>query len=99
MPTHLRAIVIGLLGPALQAVGVAWDLLEHGGSPKAKSVTSRSSTSSAAPHTSSWRPVSPSQSFAFPLLSRSPSRVPMKSRTHVLTNRPSLLNSPERRRH
>jgi hypothetical protein len=30
MPTHLRAIVIGLLGPALQAVGVAWDLLEHG---------------------------------------------------------------------
>jgi hypothetical protein len=30
MSTHLRAMLIGLLGPALQAAGVAWDLLEHG---------------------------------------------------------------------
>jgi len=27
---QLRALLIGMLGPALQAAGVAWDLLEHG---------------------------------------------------------------------
>jgi hypothetical protein len=27
---QLRALLIGMLGPVLQAVGVAWDLLEHG---------------------------------------------------------------------
>ena|SRR6266545_2054363 len=30
MPASLRALLIGMLGPALQAAGVAWDLLEHG---------------------------------------------------------------------
>ena len=30
MSKHLRALLIGMLGPALQATGVAWDLLEHG---------------------------------------------------------------------
>ena len=30
MPTPVRALIIGMLGPALQAAGVAWDLLEHG---------------------------------------------------------------------
>lgn len=29
MSPQLRAILIGMLGPVLQAVGVAWDLLEH----------------------------------------------------------------------
>jgi hypothetical protein len=27
---QLRALLIGMLGPALQAAGVVWDLLEHG---------------------------------------------------------------------
>jgi len=27
---QLRALLIGMLGPALQAAAVAWDLLEHG---------------------------------------------------------------------
>jgi len=27
---QLRALLIGMLGPALQAAGVAWDLIEHG---------------------------------------------------------------------
>ncbi len=30
MPASVRALLIGMLGPALQAAGVAWDLLEHG---------------------------------------------------------------------
>jgi hypothetical protein len=30
MSAQLRALVIGMLGPALQASGVTWDLLEHG---------------------------------------------------------------------
>jgi hypothetical protein len=30
LSTQLRALLIGMLGPALQAAGVAWDLLEHG---------------------------------------------------------------------
>ncbi len=29
MSANTRALLIGMLGPALQAVGVAWDLLEH----------------------------------------------------------------------
>ena len=29
MSQQARALVIGLLGPSLQAVGVVWDLLEH----------------------------------------------------------------------
>ncbi len=29
MSANGRALLIGMLGPALQAVGVAWDLLEH----------------------------------------------------------------------
>jgi hypothetical protein len=28
--TQARVLLIGMLGPALQAAGVAWDLLEHG---------------------------------------------------------------------
>jgi hypothetical protein len=27
---QVRALLIGMIGPALQATGVAWDLLEHG---------------------------------------------------------------------
>jgi hypothetical protein len=27
---QVRALLIGMIGPALQAAGVAWDLLEHG---------------------------------------------------------------------
>ncbi len=27
---QLRALLIGMLGPTLQAMGVVWDLLEHG---------------------------------------------------------------------
>ena len=30
MTKQLRALLIGMLGPALQAAGVVWDLLEHG---------------------------------------------------------------------
>ncbi len=30
MSNQARALLIGMLGPALQAVGVGWDLLEHG---------------------------------------------------------------------
>ena len=30
MSAQLRALLIGMIGPALQAAGVAWDLLEHG---------------------------------------------------------------------
>ena len=30
MTASVRALLIGMLGPALQAAGVAWDLLEHG---------------------------------------------------------------------
>ncbi len=30
MSTQIRALLIGMLGPALQAAGVVWDLLEHG---------------------------------------------------------------------
>ena len=30
MSRQLRALLIGMLGPALQAAGAAWDLLEHG---------------------------------------------------------------------
>lgn len=30
MSVQLRALLIGMIGPALQAAGVAWDLLEHG---------------------------------------------------------------------
>ncbi len=29
MSTQARALLIAMLGPALQAVGVAWDLLDH----------------------------------------------------------------------
>jgi len=29
MPQRTRALIIALIGPVLQAVGVAWDLLEH----------------------------------------------------------------------
>lgn len=28
-PAHWRALLIGMLGPVIQAIGVAWDLLEH----------------------------------------------------------------------
>ncbi len=30
MSPHVRALLIGMLGPVLQAVGVTWDLLDHG---------------------------------------------------------------------
>ena len=30
MSPQVRALLIGLIGPLVQAVGVAWDLLEHG---------------------------------------------------------------------
>ena len=30
MSAQLRALLIGMFGPVLQAAGVAWDLLEHG---------------------------------------------------------------------
>jgi hypothetical protein len=30
MTPYARALVIAMLGPLLQAAGVAWDLLEHG---------------------------------------------------------------------
>jgi len=30
MSPHRRAFLIGMLGPTLQALGMAWDLLEHG---------------------------------------------------------------------
>jgi hypothetical protein len=30
MSLQLRALLIGMFGPALQAAGVSWDLLEHG---------------------------------------------------------------------
>ena len=29
MSPQIRALIIGMLGPVLQAVGVTWDLLEH----------------------------------------------------------------------
>lgn len=29
MSTHARALLIGMFGPALQAVGLVWDLLAH----------------------------------------------------------------------
>lgn len=30
MTPYARALLIAMLGPVLQAIGVAWDLLEHG---------------------------------------------------------------------
>ncbi len=30
MPPQTRALLIAMLGPVLQALGVAWDLLDHG---------------------------------------------------------------------
>ena len=30
MSPHIRALLIGMFGPTLQAIGLAWDLLEHG---------------------------------------------------------------------
>lgn len=30
MSPQMRALIIGMLGPSLQAVGGLWDLLEHG---------------------------------------------------------------------
>ncbi|HEU4759498.1 MAG TPA: hypothetical protein VFT91_05895 [Dehalococcoidia bacterium] len=30
MSAHTRALLIAMLGPVLQAIGVVWDLLDHG---------------------------------------------------------------------
>ena len=35
MSAQTRALLIGMLGPVLQALGVAWDLLDHGVFPSA----------------------------------------------------------------
>ena len=31
MSIHIRALVIGMMGPVVTAIGMAWDLLEHAG--------------------------------------------------------------------